>query len=176
MKVLQQELAACKEGVGGSGSSRDGGGGSTREEAPGDAPSGNAKALEQLAEAEVAREQAEADLATCREEQQQQQPHTEAAVAKAESGAAGGDSSSAGAGGYAGALPIFGTSGYDLPPECAKHTVLFGGIYSDLAPFMVKGGITERGARVWLVRMVLRRLLGWRAGLLRVARGSNTHA
>lgn len=35
--------------------------------------------------------------------------------------------------------PAFKAEGYDLPPECAKHTVLYGQIYNDLAPWFDTG-------------------------------------
>lgn len=64
---------------------------------------------------------------------------------------AGGSSSSSGDGGpaagYGGATPLFPSQRYKLPPECAKHTVLYGGIYTDLAGLLSArpGGITEAG-------------------------------
>ncbi|KAL4449401.1 hypothetical protein ABPG77_007045 [Micractinium sp. CCAP 211/92] len=49
------------------------------------------------------------------------------------------------AAGYGGATPLFPSQRYKLPPECAKHTVLYGGIYADLAGVLSArpGGITE---------------------------------
>lgn len=38
----------------------------------------------------------------------------------------------------AGAGP-FHADGYDLPPECAKHSVLFTTIFNELRPWMVRG-------------------------------------
>lgn len=51
------------------------------------------------------------------------------------------------AAGYGGATPLFPSQRYKLPPECAKHTVLYGGIYADLAGVLSArpGGITEAG-------------------------------
>ena len=35
--------------------------------------------------------------------------------------------------------PAFVPTGYALPPECAKHSVLYGQIFSDLAPWFDTG-------------------------------------
>lgn len=77
-------------------------------------------------------------------------PGSTAAGSRGSEGESGGGASShygGPAAGYGGATPLFPSQRYKLPPECAKHTVLYSGIYADLAGVLSArpDGITEAG-------------------------------